>query len=113
MSHRIKKINSLIISLISEIFSKELSLKPGVFLTVSRVDTTRDLRYSHISVSVFPESESNYAMKTIEKESYLIQRVLNSRLHLKIFPKLKFKLDATQVGADKIERILRDIREEK
>ena len=54
MSERIQKINKLIKRHLGEIFLKELSLKPGLFLTVSKVDTTPDLRYTQVFISVFP-----------------------------------------------------------
>lgn len=109
MSFRLQKVNSLIREQIGEIFGRELDIKPGVFLTVSKVDTTRDLRYTHIFVSVFPEKESNYVMVALENERNGIQRKLNKRLHMKILPKISFKLDTTEAEADEIEKILRKI----
>ena len=73
MPERIAKINELIKRHVSELLSRELSLKPGIFLTVSKVDTSRDLRYTKIFISVFPHKESEYAIKTLEKEIYSIQ----------------------------------------
>jgi len=109
MSLRIEKINSLIQKYISEILSRELSLKPGVFLTVSKVDTTKDLRYTNVFISIFPEKEANYAVKTLEKEKYRIQKILSSKLQMKILPQIVFKSDNTAAQADEIEKILRRI----
>lgn len=109
MSERIAKINKLIKRHISEILSRELSLKPGIFLTVSKVDTSADLRYTRIFISVFPHKESGYAMKTIAKEIYAIQGSLNKKLSMKPLPRLEFHLDPTEEEADKIEKILRKL----
>lgn len=106
MSERIHKINELIKRHISEILSRELSIKSGVFLTVSKVDTSKDLRYTRISLSVFPHKESEYALKTIDKEIYKIQGALNKKLSIKPLPHLEFLLDSTEEEADKIEKIL-------
>lgn len=106
MSERIQKINKLIKKHISEILTRELSLKPGIFLTVSKVDTSQDLRYTRISLSVFPLKESGYSMKTIAKEIYAIQGALNKKLDMKPLPRLEFHLDTTEEEADKIEKIL-------
>ena len=93
----------------SQILSRELNLKPGIFLTVSKVDTTKDLRYTRIFVSVFPEKETAYVLKTLEKEVYSLQGELNKKLKIKILPRLEFKIDTTEAKADKIEKIIRDL----
>lgn len=112
MSLRIQKVNSLISQQLSEILSKEIDLKPGVFITIAKVDTTKDLRYTHVFVSVFPEKEMHYVEKTLEHEMNSIQKKLNKRLHMKILPKVKFKMDSTEARADEIEKILKEIGEE-
>jgi len=109
MSFRIQQINELIRNHVAEILVKELDLKPGIFLTVSRVDTSPDLRYTHIFVSVFPEKESQYALKTLEKELYRIQGKMNKKLSLRPLPRIKFALDKTEVRADEVEKILKNI----
>jgi len=107
-----QKINSLIREEIADIFNRELSLKPGVFLTVLKVDTTKDLRYTNIFVSVFPEKEGNYALVALKNEKSNVQRILNKKLHMKVVPRIVFKLDKTEAEADIIEGLLRQIENE-
>jgi ribosome-binding factor A len=109
MSFRISKINELIKQQIAEIISRELNLKPGVFLTVAKVDTSSDLRYTRISISIFPEKDTNYAMETLKKEAYFIQGKLNKKLFIKIIPKIEFVVDRTELKADEVEKLLNDI----
>lgn len=104
-----QKVNSLIREQLGEILNRELDLKPGVFLTVFKVDTTSDLRYANVFVSVFPEKEGDYVMTALKNEKSNIQRILNKKLHMKVLPKLVFKLDKTEVEADEIEKILRSL----
>lgn len=111
MTERITKINSLIHRYLGEIISQELSLKAGVFVTVAKVDTTPDLRYTRIFVSIFPEKEINYALKTLEKELYRIQGRLNKKLTMRPLPKIEFKIDLTESRADEIEKLLKKIKE--
>lgn len=110
MSYRISKINELIKQQISEIISRELNLKPGVFLTIAKVDTSQDLRYTRIFVSIFPEREINYAIETLKKETFLIQGKLNKKIFIKIVPKIEFIIDTTELKADKVEKLLNDIK---
>lgn len=109
MPYRIEKINKLIKQQISEMLIRELSLKPGIFLTVSKVDTTRDLRYTRIFLSIFPEREANYVLETLKKELYRLQGALNKKLSMKPLPKIEFYQDTTESKADEVEKILKKI----
>ena len=109
MNNRIVKINELIKKHTNDIILKDLSLKDGVFITIAKVDTTPDLRYTRVSVSIFPEREIKYAVKTLEHELYKMQGTLNRKLHMKPLPKIEFRVDMTESRADEIEKLLREI----
>jgi len=80
MSERVRKVNSVIKREISELIMKNANFKPNVFVTISKVDTTSDLRYTRIFVRVIPYSDINYAMKTLEHEKIAIQNMLHKLL---------------------------------
>ena len=109
MNNRIVKINELIKKHTNDIILKDLSLKDGVFITIAKVDTTPDLRYTRVFVSIFPEKEISYAMKTLEKEIFQIQGILNKKLSMRPLPKIEFRLDLTESKADEIEQLLKNI----
>lgn len=109
MSNRLPKINELIKKQSGEIIARELDLKSGVFITISKVDTTPDLRYTRIFVSIFPEKEIDYALKTLQKELYQIQGKLNKKLAMRPLPKIEFRIDMTESKADEIEKLLKEI----
>jgi ribosome-binding factor A len=109
MGHRIEKVNELIKKQIAEIMIRELDLKPGIFVTVSKVDTTPDLRYTRIFVSIFPENEINYVLESLKKEVYRLQGILNKKLFMKPLPRIEFHPDITEVKADEVEKILKNI----
>lgn len=113
MSLRTEKINALIKSRVSEIILKDLSLKSGMFITISKVDTSPDLRYATISISVYPEKETGYAIKTLEREKKSLQKILNKKLFMKILPKISFKIDNAEIKTDQIEKLLRAIKKAK
>ncbi len=109
MSLRIQKINELLRHHISELLLRDLFLKEGVFLTISKVDTTPDLRYTRVFLSIFPEKETDYVEKTLEKEVYQLQGKLNKLLSMKPIPKIEFRVDKTEIEADRIEKLLKEI----
>jgi ribosome-binding factor A len=113
MPHRLEKINELIKRHVGKILSREVDFKPGVFVTVSKVDTTSDLRYTRVFVSIFPESEDNYVLETLRQEIYQIQGQLNKKLFMRPLPRVEFIKDLTQSKADEVEKILNKMRSKK
>lgn len=112
MSHRIEKMNDLIRDCVSDIILKHLSLKKGVFVSITKVDTTKDLRYARVFVSIFPTDQKEYVLATLSKELQRIQNLLGKQLHSKIIPRLRFSLDDTQQEVSDIEEIFQQIRNE-
>lgn len=109
MNTRLDKINELIGHHMGELILKELSLKEGVFVTVVKVDTTPDLRYTRVFISVYPEREIEYVLKTLRKEIYRLQGKLNRLLSVKPIPRIEFRADLTESKADEIEKLLKKI----
>ncbi len=103
-----RKVNSVIKREVSELITKNIDFKPNVFVTISKVDTTNDLRYTRIFVRVFPYMNIDYAMKTLEHERVAIQKILHKQLHLKILPKMSFIHDKTGDDVDEIEQLLQE-----
>ncbi len=105
---RTEKINEAIKRNVSEIILREITLKPGIFITISRVDTSSDFRYTRLFLSIFPEKETDYVLKSLKKEIYKIQGLLNNKLKTRPLPKITFKLDTSELEAEKIERLLKN-----
>lgn len=112
MPHRMEKINELVRDLLGDILMRELSLKSGILVTISKVDTSKDLRYTRVFLSVYPENESNYALQALRNEMFEIQGKLNKKLHIRPLPRVEFVLDRTEVEADEVEKLLGEIRAE-
>ena len=83
----------------------------GIFITDVTVD--RELSYADIYVSAIEGSvRSKEVLEGLESASGFIRHELSSQIELRVFPKLRFHWDVTPENADKIERILADIRNE-
>src|SRR3989339_2018748 len=107
---RIDRINELIKETLAGIIQEEAEIPPGIFLTVVKVDTSRDLRYARVFVSVFPEKKFGQTIELLGKKIYLIQGALNKKLHMKPLPRIEFVADKTEAEADKIEKLLKEIK---
>lgn len=112
MTLRVDKMNSLVREIFSELLDQEISLKQGVLVTVAKVDTTPDLRYTRVSVSIFPEQEESYAIATLRHEQGRLQKALNAKLSMKIRPRILIESDHTEKSADVIEKLLLEIKQE-
>lgn len=104
--------NEHIRDLLGKLLEREIAFRAGVLVTVVGVDTSKDLRYTRASVSVFPESASGYAMQTLSHEQRVLERSLHRELATRPLPRLEFILDTTERDAAVVERLLRTIRTE-
>lgn len=82
----------------------------GVFVTVTKVDTSRDLRYAGVFLSVFPEKKFGEIFGILKNNIYSLQGKLNKKLNMKPLPRIEFISDKTEVEADKIEKLLKDLK---
>ena len=62
-------------------------------LSITRVDTTSDLRYAKVHISVLEESRENEAMKGLRSAGGWLRRELGQKLQLRYTPELVFELD--------------------
>ncbi len=111
-SLRLEKVNELLREELGRILSAEVSLKTGVFVTIAKVRVTPNLKHARVSVSVFPENETEYVMKSLEYELYKIQGLLNRRLHMCPLPRIIFESDVTERSAQVVEEMLIELKKE-
>ena len=108
MIDRIKRVNQLIKEKIADILVKELSFD-DVLITVQNVDTSKDLKYAKVGISIMPFERSEEILKILQKQTPNVQKELNKAIQIKFVPKIKFEIDIGEEKADRIERILREI----
>jgi len=107
---RITKVNELIKEELGKIILKEFDPANDVLITLTRVDTSKDLLHSKVYVSVFPESNSKTVLKDLEKQIYFLQQKLNNKLKMKPVPKIRFVEEKETVKAGRIEEILEKLK---
>jgi len=108
MKNRIDRINSLIKEKIADILLREVSIK-DVLITVQNVDTTKDLKYAKIKVSIMPFEKSEEVLEILKKQIPKIQRQLNEIIKIKFVPKIIFEIDKSGVRANRVEEILKEL----
>ena len=108
MIDRIKRINQLVKEKIADILVKELSFN-NVLITVQNVDTSKDLKYAKVGISIMPFEKSEQILKILQKQTPNIQKQLNKAIEIKFVPKIEFEIDRGEEKADRIEKILKEI----
>ena len=82
----------------------------AVYVTDVRVD--RELSYADVFLSALEgEARSHEIMKGVSSASGFIRKELASRVELRSFPRLRFHWDATPESADRVERMLVELRQ--
>ena len=112
MPHRIQRINQLIREQISQILLKEFDIPLGTLITITRVETSKDLENSKLYISVLPEKETQGILDLLNRRNYFFHKRLKKILKIKIIPNIEFRKDERTAQADRIEEILEKLKKE-
>ncbi len=111
---RIQRISTRIREELSEMLVREISDPRLEGISVTDVKVDRELAFADIYVSAFEgAARSHDVLEGLERASGFIRHQLSQRVELRVFPRLRFHWDPTPERADKIERLLAEIREER
>ena len=106
------------ILLINEEIQKELSslLRPvkdprvqDVMISIPRVETTPDLRYTKVYVSFLQEEKAEGAMKGLKSAAGFLRRQLGSNLQLRYAPEIVWALDDSITYGAKMLKLINSL----
>ena len=108
---RISRINDEIFKEISQIIRGELKdPRIGAMTSVVRVDTTQDLKYCKVYVSVLgDESQKESVMKGLKNAGGFVRHLVAERVNLRFTPELTFKLDESAEYAVHMNQLMEQI----
>jgi ribosome-binding factor A len=108
---RLQRIADRIRQELSDMLIRELNdprLK-SIFLTDVKVD--KELAFADIFISAVEGSpRSQDILDGLESANGFIRRALAARVDLRVFPRLRFHWDPTPENADRIEKVLAELR---
>jgi ribosome-binding factor A len=78
-------------------------------LSVTGVDTTADLRYAKIFISVFGDVEEKELKKGLKSASGYLRHELGQSLELRYTPELIFEIDQSIAHGAHISKIIQDL----
>ena len=108
-SNRIGRINEEIQKELSSLFRtlKDPRVQGGM-VTVTHVDTTSDLRYAKVFVSVLDKTQEKDVIKGLKSASGYLRRELGAAVKLRYTPELQFIADDSIEQGAHILQMLRD-----
>jgi len=97
---------------VDKLIKKEIAvvlqrLFPDFIVAVTQVKVAKDLSFSKIWITGTGDTEE--LLKLVKREAKEIRQELAKKLVLRRIPYLQFMLDNTEVEADKIEKIFKQI----
>jgi ribosome-binding factor A len=111
-SRRIQRVNSLLKEVLSEVLARDLENQNlPEFLTVIEVDTTKDLRYAKVYISLItadPKAKTA-AIERLQILSGYIAILASKKVSLRYFPALTFKIDESADKYMQIDDILKKV----
>ena len=110
MSKRIQRVNELIKRELSQILLRDVEFPRDILVTVTRVETSPDLRESRVYVSTMPAIKSREILKVLNQLIYGIQQEINKRLKMRPIPKIIFIREEKVKEAARIEEILEKLK---
>ena len=108
-SNRIGRINEEIQRELSALMRrlKDPRVQSGM-VTITHVDTTGDLRYSKVYISVLDKDQEKDVLKGLKSASGFLRRELGHSLQLRYTPELQFIADDSIAYGAHILEVLRD-----
>lgn len=107
--NRINRINEEIQKELSELLRglKDPRVQGGM-VTVTHVDTTTDLRYARVYVSVLDKQREKDVLKGLRSAGGYLRRELGQAVRLRYTPELQFVADESMEQGARILQMLRD-----
>ncbi len=111
MNFKIERINHMIREEVSKILMLEIKDEDIKFVTVTDCDTSNDLSYAKIYVTVLEQEKKEETLKALNKASSFIRSELAKRIDIRNIPELKFYYDESINYGEKIDKIIDEINE--
>ena len=112
MNIKIERINHMIMEEISKILTLEVKDEDIKFVTVTDCDTSSDLSYCKVYVTVLEQEKKDETLKALNNASSFIRGELAKRIEIRHIPELKFIYDESIFYGVKIDKIIDEINEE-
>lgn len=110
---RIKRVETLIKHEISNILLHEISDPRMGFVTITKVEVSKDIKFAKVYYSVFgTEDQIKKTGEGLRSATGYIKKIIGQRLELRFTPQIIFLLDDSVSKSMKMDRLLEDLKKE-
>ncbi len=109
---KIERINHMIQEEISKILMLEVKDENIKFVTVTDCDTTNDLSFCKIYITVLNEEKKDETLKALNNASSFIRSSLAKKIQIRHIPELKFLYDSSIAYGEHIDELINKINED-
>ncbi|MDC0627982.1 30S ribosome-binding factor RbfA [Pelagibacteraceae bacterium] len=112
-SQRQLRVGELVKQSLGELLIRDEAKIPSInskLITVTEVRMTPDLKTARVYVIPLGGIEMKETVRVLTEYSHLVRRALSKRLDIKFLPKLTFVEDNSFEYAEKIEKIIKEIK---
>ena len=110
MSNRMLKVNSILREVLADEIER-LNDERLQMVSVTGVDTVPDLRHAVVYIDTLSADDAQPALDALARAAKRLQASIGRQVRLKYTPTLEFAMDPGVVGGDRIDAILRSLRE--
>ncbi|MGW8272480.1 MAG: 30S ribosome-binding factor RbfA [Thermodesulfovibrionales bacterium] len=110
---RAVRVNDLLREEIALIVMRRIKDPRVGFLTVTGVEVTEDLKIARVFISVLDREHREETLSVLNAASGFIRSELSKKVKMKFIPQLEFHIDSSIDYGDRIDTLLRKIKEEK
>jgi ribosome-binding factor A len=111
---RSDRVGDMVREILCELLLRDLQDPRLELITITDVELTDDLKLATVFFSArgnVPQEKA--ALEALQRASGYIKKRLGKELHLRYIPDLQFKVDHSFEYGSKIDRLIREIQEEK
>jgi ribosome-binding factor A len=108
---RSQRVGDLLRQEIADIIMRKVKDPRLGFVTVTGVDLTDDLKIARVFVSCLKEEEKEITLDILNAARSFIRSEVGKRVRMKVLPSLEFRMDESVGYGDRIEKLLREIKD--
>ncbi|MCG0277263.1 MAG: 30S ribosome-binding factor RbfA [Thermanaeromonas sp.] len=113
MSIRVERVAEQMKKEIAQLLQDEIKDPRIGFVTVTDVELSNDMQHAKVYVSIYgDEEQKRQTLEALSRATGFIRREIGRRIKLRVVPEIVFKYDASIERADRIARLLSQIKAE-
>lgn len=103
---RLSRVNELFRNILARHVAETLGLKPNEFITITRIETSRDLAHAKVTVTCFPDDKKSVLLDRLRSHANALRYVLAHYTTMQKVPHLSFFEDRGEEQANYMNQLL-------